>query len=93
MTTRQARRAAARMAAKNGATETTVLSETQVAQLQQLMQPLLLQWQISKGVVTGFLTCARIPNNLFTIDMSTGIVSLVQPQQPSANGADPPGEA
>lgn len=77
MTTRQQRRAAERKAAKNGATETRMLTEAQVAQLQQMMQPLVQQWKLSQALAAVFLQGAGISNSQFSIDINTGIVSLV----------------
>lgn len=69
------------MVSKNGATEIKMLSEAQTAKLQEMMQPLVLEWKLAQATITGFLACAGITNSRFNIDMNTGIVSLVEVQQ------------
>lgn len=79
MTTRQQRRAKAREgqnSSPNGRAIAAVLSEEQIAELQQMMQPLVLEWKIAQAGVRGYLICAKITEGGFSVDFNTGIVSL-----------------
>ena len=80
MTTRQQRRAEARkLVSPNGTGPATTLSPEQVEELRQMLQPLLMQWRMSQGAVSGYLAGARIQNVGYNIDVASGTVTLIVP--------------
>ena len=84
MTTRQQRRAAARKSGSpNGTGLANTLSPEQVEDLRQMLQPLVMQWQLCQAAVVGYLTAVHIQNAKFSIDIATGVVTLVPPPVPA----------
>ena len=85
MTTRQQRPRSERdkSGSPNGTGPANTLSPEQVEDLRQMLQPLVMQWQLCQAAVVGYMTAVHILNAKFSIDIATGVVTLVPPPVPA----------
>ena len=74
---------------QNG-TGVDALSPEETEELRQLLQPMVVQWAVAQGIVAGYLTKAGIKNAKYSIDIPTGLVTLLPPQVPKPVAAPPP---
>ena len=74
----------------------TALTPEESEELRQLLQPLVVQFQMAQMLVKGYLAGAHVDGVVPTIDLGTGIVTLKPlpaaaptepPEPPNGNGA------